>query len=159
MKYLDLLLKENLIRQTSFLRKVHLQKPTSFRLKDSHFAHFFENGNKVKIPSEIKVPTFNCLTECKKTPGCVGFTFVSSIDRCDLKNDDQAVELDYNNGDSIFSGTLKLRPGTGWHNSRGSINSIVEVRAEKASQCENPCRDTSGCVGWTYVKVGYFLLF
>jgi hypothetical protein len=93
-----------------------------------------------------------CERECKKTPGCVGFTFVSSIDRCDLKTDDQAVELDYSNGDSIFSGTLKLRPGTGWHNSRGSINSIDEVRAEKASQCENPCRDTSGCVGWTYVK-------
>ena len=121
-----------------------------------HFAHFFENGNKVKIPSEIKLPTFDCFTECKKTPGCVGFTFVSSIDRCDLKTDDQAVELDYSYGDSIFSGTLKLRPGTGWHNSRGSINSIDEVRAEKASQCEKPCRDTSGCVGWTYVKVSHY---
>ena len=30
MKYLDLHLKENLIRQTSFLRKRHLQKPMSF---------------------------------------------------------------------------------------------------------------------------------
>ena len=35
MKYLDLHLKENLIRQTSFLRKVHLQKPTSFRVKQT----------------------------------------------------------------------------------------------------------------------------
>ena len=79
---------------------------------------------------------------------------MSSIDRCDLKTDDQAVKLDYSNSDAIISGTLKLRPGAGWHNSRGSINSMAEVGAENASQCEKPCRDTSGCVGWTYVEVG-----
>ena len=33
MKYLDLHLKENLMRQTSFFRKRHLQKPISFRVK------------------------------------------------------------------------------------------------------------------------------
>ena len=40
MKYLDLLLKENMIRQTSFLRKKLSQKPASFRVKTSIKMHW-----------------------------------------------------------------------------------------------------------------------
>ena len=39
-------------------------------------------------------------------PGCVGFTFISSGDRCDLKTRDQAVFLDDIYDDSIISANL-----------------------------------------------------
>ena len=41
MKHLDLYLKENLIKQTSFLQKEHLQqKPGFFRVKELEIKHF-----------------------------------------------------------------------------------------------------------------------
>ena len=96
----------------------------------------------------------DCENACTNTINCVGFTYIPRISRCDLKSDEMAVLLDQEEG--IVSATLKLRPGTGWHNSEGSVSSISEVTAELASQCEGPCRDTYGCIGWTYVKVKWY---
>ncbi len=80
------------------------------------------------------------------------FRFVKRAGRCDLKSDKQAVKLSRTYAE-VASGTLKLRQGAGWHNEKGSISTLKIVSAEKASQCEEPCRQTRGCVGWTYVRV------
>ena len=76
----------------------------------------------------------DCQTACAGRTGCVGFTFVSSIGRCDLKTEDQAVFLDNTHDDSIISASLKpdpiflIRPGSGWKTADDKIISLGQVR-------------------------------
>ena len=49
--------------------------------------------------------TDDCENACKIKSGCVGFTFVSTIERCDLKDIQQAVTL-MSQPEAIISGIL-----------------------------------------------------
>ena len=49
--------------------------------------------------------TDDCENACKIISGCVGFTFVSTIERCDLKDIQQAVTL-ISQPEAIISGIL-----------------------------------------------------
>jgi len=94
----------------------------------------------------------SCRQECIQAEGCVGFTFTWFTNTCYLKTNLQAVTLYYTGSQDQAAGTLTLREGAGWHNKQGFTNTLSSVKAEKATKCEIPCRDTEGCAGWTYVK-------
>ena len=53
--------------------------------------------------------TDDCKIACRIISGCVAFTFVSTSNRCDLKNSQQAVTLDENIPTTIISGIIQFQ--------------------------------------------------
>lgn len=115
--------------------------------------------NQISTLEEVRGSQLSdCQTACARRNGCVGFTFVSSIGRCDLKTEDQAVFLDNTNDDSIISASLKpdpiflIQPGSGWKTADDKIISLGQVRGSQLTDCQAACLAEPGCVGFTFIS-------
>ena len=53
--------------------------------------------------------TDDCKIACRIKSGCVAFTFVSTSNRCDLKNTQQAASLEENLPTTVISGIMRLQ--------------------------------------------------
>ena len=76
-------------------------------------AGWMDSSNQVSTHQSWKVydsaSTDDCENACKLKSGCVGFTFVSTIGRCDLKDIQQAITLQEGIPATIISGSIKFQ--------------------------------------------------
>ena len=122
-----------------------------------------ENGGISSLKTISGLTVNDCEEACTKNSemvyeeSCVAFTFMKDGNKCNLKSARQAIKVKWGERNaSYLTAITKLRPGAGWHTEKGKIRYPIKIPdVESAGLCEGPCLETSGCVGWTYVKVSY----
>ena len=84
-------------------------------------AGWMDSSGKISTLEEVQgVSTDDCEIACKNKKGCVGFTFVSTVKRCDLKNIQQATTLSTTQHNTIISGKIHSQGnGYGGYNNGG----------------------------------------
>ena len=87
MKYLDLHLKENLIKQTSFLRKNASQKPASFRVKTIATFPEIDRFRPLRFQLEIPQTPHNLFGTCTHIDQSFGIFFEKSPHHMSIVHD------------------------------------------------------------------------